>query len=283
MSKLPAQEAGAKGQKRGGKQADATGEAEETGMTLWEHLEELRSRLVKMILAFLIGFGAAWSQKERLLDLLTVPLRVVWKEASLHFAAPTDLFFAYVRLAALAGFVFALPIMLWQIWSFVAPGLYSREKRYAIPFVVSSCGLFAGGGYFGWKIAFPLAFKFLIVGLQGSIGGMEVKATIMVGDYMDFVMRMLLAFGLAAELPVLVFFLAIAGIVNHTHLIKFFRYFIVIDFIIAAVVTPPDVMSQLLLAIPLAFLYVFSIGVAWVFARKPTPPDEPEEPDAAAS
>jgi sec-independent protein translocase protein TatC len=202
---------------------------------------------------------------------------VVWKDATLHFSAPAALFVAYVRLAALAGFVFALPIMLWQVWAFIAPGLYTREKRYAVPFVASSCGLFAAGGYFGWKVAFPLAFKFLIVGMGGPPGGIEVKPTIMVGDYMDFVMRMLLAFGLASELPVLVFFLSIAGLVTHRQLIKFFRYFLVIDFIVAAVITPPDVMSQLLLAVPLALLYIVSIGVAWIFARKrEEPPPEAE-------
>lgn len=275
MSKLPTQDEDAK-RGRSDKNAPDKEDPEAGGMTLWEHLEELRSRLVKMILAFLVGFGAAWAYKERLLEVLTKPLLVAWPEASLHFSSPAALFVAYVRLAALAGFVFALPIMLWQVWAFVAPGLYSREKRYAIPFVVSSCGLFGAGGYFGWKVAFPLAFKFLIVGLQGKVGGLEVKATIMVGDYMDFVMRMLLAFGLAAELPVLVFFLAVAGLVTHKHLIKFFRYFLVIDFIIAAVITPPDVMSQLLLAIPLALLYILSIGVAFIFQRKPAPPDEPD-------
>jgi sec-independent protein translocase protein TatC len=267
MSKLPAQD-GKQPNKDAPEQDDG-----EAGMTLWEHLEELRSRIVKMILAFVVGFGAAWSYKETLLDLLTQPLMVVWKDATLHFSAPAALFVAYVRLAALAGFVFALPIMLYQVWAFIAPGLYTREKRYAVPFVVTSCGLFAGGGYFGWKVAFPLAFKFLIVGLHGPTGGIEVKPTIMVGDYMDFVMRMLLAFGLASELPVLVFFLSIAGLVNHRQLIKFFRYFLVIDFVIAAVITPPDVMSQLLLAVPLALLYVLSIGVAWVFARKRPEPE----------
>ncbi|HEY3497210.1 MAG TPA: twin-arginine translocase subunit TatC, partial [Polyangiaceae bacterium] len=272
MSKLPTQDDAKKGG-RSDKNAPEKDDAEPAGMTLWEHLEELRSRLIKMILAFLAGFGAAWFYKETVLGALIRPLKTAWPEASLHFSSPAALFLAYVRIAALAGFVFALPIMLYQVWAFVAPGLYSREKRYAIPFVVSSCGLFAGGGYFGWKVAFPLAFKFLIVGFQGVVGGVKIEATIMIGDYIDFVMRMLLAFGLAAELPVLVFFLAVAGLVTHKQMIKFFRYFLVIDFVVAAIVTPPDVMSQLLLAIPLAILYVLSIGVAYIFQRKPPPPD----------
>ena len=274
MSKLPEQD-----------EKPGKSEQEPDGMTLWEHLEELRGRLVKMLIAFAIGGIAAWSQKERLLGILTTPFVEAWNKghhsehAALHFPAPASLFFEYVRLSALSGFVFALPIMLYQVWAFVAPGLYSREKRYALPFVASSCLLFAGGGYFGWGVAFPLAFRFLLGLSDKPVEGLEVKPTVMISDYLDFVMRMLLSFGLAAELPVLVFFLAVAGIVTHRHLIKFFRYFLVLDFVVAAVVTPPDVTSQLLLAIPLAGLYIFSIGVAWLFARKPKPPD-PEDPDA---
>jgi sec-independent protein translocase protein TatC len=149
----------------------------------------------------------------------------------------------------------------------VAPGLYSREKRLALPFVVTSCGLFAAGGYFGWRVAFPVAFQFLL-SFAGTIGTLEVKPTVMVSEYIEFVTNMLLAFGLMAELPVLAFFLSVAGIITHRHLIKFFRYFIVLAFVVAAVITPPDPVSQLLLAIPLILLYVVSIGVAYVFSRR---------------
>ena len=249
-------------------------------MTIWEHLDELRSRLVKMLIAFIIGAGLSWWQRELLLDILTDPFVRGWQSGpnvtgkpELVFLSPAALFIAYVRLSALSGVVLALPIMLWQVWSFVAPGLYSREKRLALPFVVSSCGLFAGGGYFGWKVAFPIAFQFFL-GMAGPVGKtLQVKPTVTVSDYLDFVTNMLLAFGLMAELPVLVFFLSIAGLVTHKHLIKFFRYFIVIAFVIAAVVTPPDPLSQLLLACPLILLYVVSIGVAYVFSRR-RPKDE---------
>ena len=254
-------------------------------MTIWEHLEELRARIVKMGIAFIIGAGLSWWQKELLLDLLTEPFVKGWQSGAhvtgkpeLVFLSPAALFLGYVRLSALSGIVLALPIMLYQVWAFVAPGLYSKEKRLAIPFVVSSCGLFAGGGYFGWKVAFPIAFQFFL-GMAGKVGStLEVKPTVTVSDYLDFVTNMLLAFGLMAELPVLVFFLSVAGIVNHKHLIKFFRYFIVIAFVIAAVVTPPDPLSQLLLACPLILLYGVSIGVAYIFARKPKA-EEPKQND----
>lgn len=251
-------------------------------MTIWEHLEELRSRIVKMMLAFLLGAGLAWWKKEDLLRLLTEPY-VIGGGKALYFPAPAALFIEYVRLSAIAGVIFALPIMLYQIWAFVAPGLYSREKRLAIPFVVSSCALFAAGGYFGWRFAFPVAFKFLL-SFEGQLSPqMKVQDNVMVGEYLSFVTHLLLAFGLMAELPILAFFLSVAGIVTHKHLIKFFRYFIVLAFVVAAVLTPPDPISQLMLAIPLILLYVVSIGVAYVFSRRPKEEAESESENAAKS
>jgi len=164
------------------------------------------------------------------------------------------------------GLVLSLPIMLYQLWSFIAPGLYSREKRLALPFVGSSCLLFAAGGYFCWRLVFPMAFQYLL-GFAGPVGNLQVTPTVMIDEYIDFCMRMLIAFGVVFELPVLVMFLSIAGLVTHKHLIKFARYFVVIAFVIAAVITPPDIASQFLLAIPLCLLYVISIGIAWIFSR----------------
>jgi sec-independent protein translocase protein TatC len=246
---------------------------EQHQMTIWEHLEELRSRIVKMMIAFLIGAIVSWIYRQELFQLITVPFVEAWKAARpdqpvITFPAPASLFIAYVRLSALAGVVGALPFMLWQIWAFIAPGLYSREKRLALPFVVSSCALFAAGGYFAWKVAFKIAFEFFLR-MSGPVGPIEVKPSVMVSEYLDFVTNMLLAFGLMAELPVLVFFLSVAGLVNHKHLIKFFRYFIVIAFVVAAVITPPDPLSQLLLAVPLVLLYAVSIIVAFFFSRRP--------------
>jgi sec-independent protein translocase protein TatC len=251
---------------------------EDGSMTLWEHLEELRGRIVRMALAFLAGATVSWIYKERLLDWLTIPFRRAWKEnglpgePNLNFDSPAALFIAYVHLAALAGFIVALPFILYQLWAFIAPGLYRREKRFAIPFVVSSCALFALGGYFGWAVAFPRAFGFLLSFAKPTPGtpGPEhwhVQPTVMIGEYIDFVLRMFIAFGATAELPILVLFLSIAGLVTHRHLIKFFRYFIVVAFIISAILTPPDPMSQILMAVPLIGLYGVSIGVAWFITK----------------
>ena len=252
---------------------------EEHVMTFWEHLEELRSRMVRMIIAFILGGGTAWYFREELMKVLARPFVESWThghhEGKAHFTvlAPADAFMAYVQLSAMAGAIFALPIVLYQVWAFIAPGLYSREKRLAIPFVFASCGLFVGGGYFGFKFAFPKAFDFLL-GFTGKLGGIDIDANVTVGKYIDFVTHMLVAFGVAFELPVLAFFLSIAGLIDYKQLIKFFRYFIVLAFVISAVLTPPDPLSQLLLAIPLCGLYGVSILVAYFFGRKPPAPEE---------
>ncbi len=254
--------------------------SDELQMTFWEHLEELRGRILKALLAFALGAGISWYFREDVLIWLTTPFINAWSQSittkapSLHFPAPASLFIAYLRLSLMSGFIFALPVIFYQVWAFVAPGLYARERRFAIPFVVSSTALFLGGGYFGWKVAFPVAFKYLL-DFSGSVRNasisINIEPTVMIGDYIEFISRMLLAFGAVFELPVLVFFLSVAGIVNHTHLIKFSRYFVVLAFFIAAIITPPDIMSQFLLAIPLCLLYVVSIGIAWAMGRK-TPP-----------
>lgn len=247
---------------------------EEHTMTFWEHLEELRTRLIRAVLAFLVGGVVAWIYREKLLLLLVTPFMRAWNEnnlggsASLHFPAPASLFLAYVKLALLGGFVLAFPIILYQVWAFVAPGLYSREKRLAIPFVIVSCALFLLGGYYGWRLAFPIAFQYLL-SFSGPVGtdAFQVTPTVMIGDYIEFVTYMLLGFGAGFELPVLIFFLSLAGVVTHQHLIRFFRYFIVVAFLAGAVLTPPDILSQVILAIPLCFLYGLSIGIAWVIDR----------------
>jgi len=253
-------------------------------MSLWGHLRELRSRLIRMLLAFAAGAVGCWLYKERILGFLTLPYEIAFREINktdqpaLHFDSPAALFLAYLQLTALAGFIVALPMVLYQLWAFIAPGLYSREKRFAAPFVLSSCLLFGGGSYFGWAFASPAAFRFLLsfmsikpapgtgTALHQSSSAI-VLPTIMIGDYLDFVTRIFLAFGITAELPILAAFLAIAGVVTHRHLIQFFRYFIVIAFVISAIVTPPDLFSQILLAVPLIGLYGISIGIVWLITR----------------
>lgn len=238
-------------------------------MTFWEHLDELRSRMFKAILAVVAGGIGAWWYKKELLQLAMYPLQAGWtgdQKPVIHFPTPAAMFIAYIMLAVLGGLVLALPILFYQLWAFISPGLYKKEKRLVGPFVFVSTVLFAGGVYFGWKIALPTALEYLL-SYREEFPGFIVEDTIMIGDYMSFVTRLLLAFGASFELPVLVFFLAAAGVVNHKQLLKFSRYFIVLSFFISAIITPPDALSQLLLAIPLIELYFISVGLAWMVNR----------------
>ncbi len=249
-------------------------ELEEGHMTFWEHLQELRIRLIRMVLAFLAGAAVAWYFKETLLVVLTRPYIEGWPDQatrpSLHFSDPAGLFVSYVKISILGGLILSLPIQLYQIWAFVAPGLYAKEKWIAGPFVILSTGLFCVGSYFGWRVVFPIAFQYLLsyaeIPLESTL---QVQPTVMIESYLSFVTRALLAFGAVFEIPVVVFFLSFAGVINHTHLIKFARYFIVIAFILAAVITPPDPLSQILLAAPLILLYTLSIGIAWLVHKRP--------------
>lgn len=246
-------------------------------MTLWDHLAELRRRLVWSIVALLIGGAIAWEFRELLLAFMVKPFVGAWHsrnipgEPMLHFQTPAAAFLAYFKLSILGGAAAASPVVFYQLWSFVAPGLYAKEKKFIIPFVGSSTFLFIGGGYFGWRLVFPLAFEYLL-GLSGNVeaGGLAVNPTVMMGDYIDFVTRMLLGFGLIFEIPLFIFFLSVAGIINYLHLIRYGRWFVVASFVASAIITPPDITSQVLMALPMVGLYILSIGLAFVFGKPPT-------------
>jgi sec-independent protein translocase protein TatC len=245
-------------------------------MSFWDHLSELRSRLIRSILAIIVGVGVAWTFREPILAWLTRPYTVAWTSLklagppNLHFPGPADLFFSYLKMSVIGGVVFALPVVFYQLWAFIAPGLYAKEKRLALPFVGASSLLFGAGIYFAWRVALPLAYRYLL-GLSGHVSGstLSVTPTIMIEQYLDSIAQMLIAFGAAFELPVLALFLSLAGIINYRHLIRFSRYFIVVAFILAAIFTPPDIVSQLILAVPLCLLYGLSIVITWLFGAKP--------------
>jgi len=246
-------------------------------MTFWEHLEELRKRLTWSVIAFFVGCCIAWYFHEPMLNVLYDPFKKSWVEQhvpgdpTLHFAAPSAAFIAYFRLSMIGGVALAAPFIFYQLWSFISPGLYSKEKRYIIPFVGLSTILFLGGGYFGWRVAFPISFNYFL-GLGREMGntGVKIMPTIMMGEYIDFCVQMLLGFGLVFELPMILLFLSIAGIINYLHLIQYGRYFILVAFIVAAIFTPPDVPDQLAMAIPMCLLYAISIGLVYIFGKPPT-------------
>lgn len=258
--------------------------SDEKSMTFWEHLDELRDRVRRALIVFVIGCVAAWYAREYVLTVLVYPFRKAWVQQNLpgapqlHFAAPSDAFMAYVKQSMIAGFVFAAPFIFWQLWAFIAPGLYAKEKKSALLFVFFSTLLFAVGGTFGWYVAFPVAFSYFL-SLSGDLGanGVAITPTVMMTDYLDFVGRLLLAFGVIFEIPLVSLFLSSAGIVNYKQMWKFGRWFVLIAFTIGAALTPPDVTSQLVMAIPMCTLYLISIGLAYVFGKKPFEDVEAEE------
>ena len=265
---------------------DPTQEPEEDEpMTVFEHIGELRGRLIRCILAMIPGVAIAWVFRERLMQFLVSPLADAWIELGLgeptiHFANPIDPFVAYLKISIMGGFMLASPVIFWQAWGFIAPGLYNREKRYAIPFAAASTFFFVGGAMFGYKIVFPIGFETLL-GMGGMLPDdtMNVQPTIMINEYLTLAVRMLLAFGVVFEIPVVVTVLAAAGIVNWKQLLNFGRWWVLVAAVLSALLTPPDVGSQLFMIVPLVVLYFASVGIAYFVGPKP-PDDEDDESES---
>ncbi|HEX2677274.1 MAG TPA: twin-arginine translocase subunit TatC [Polyangiales bacterium] len=263
--------------------------AEDVPMTIFEHLGELRSRLIKAVLGTLPGMAVAWAYKEYLLDFLLAPYARAWQNLKLgigapkiHFGGLIDPFSVYMKLSIICGIIFASPWMFYQAWAFIAPGLYKTEKRYALPFVLASSVFFIGGAFFGYAMVFPPAFE-TFLSLSGTLPSAQVSVepTIMLNDYMELATQMLIAFGVVFEVPVVVTFLALVGLVNYKQLFRFGRWFVVIASIIAAILTPPDVASQMMMMVPLVTLYFLSVGIAYFLGPKP-PPDPERDPEPGA-
>lgn len=239
----------------------------EEQLPLMTHLEELRKRLTIAAIAWFVAFLGCYSFAEKLFGFIAAPVKTALPEgSSLVFINATEPFFTYMKLGALAGLMVALPIILWQVWGFIAPGLYKSEKRLAIPFVFASCLCFGVGTYFGFFFVFPRIFTFLIsFGLDGSLAPM-----LSMGGYLSFATKLLFAFGVVFELPIIIFFLARIGVVDYKWLAAKRKYALVIGFVIGAVLTPPDVFSQTALALPFVILYEIGIWVARFFGKKKT-------------
>ncbi|MCL2779810.1 MAG: twin-arginine translocase subunit TatC [Polyangiaceae bacterium] len=243
-------------------------------MTIWEHLGELRSRLVRALSALFVGSLVCWVFREKLLSWLSLPYIAAWRDKfpndppELQTLAPADAFVNYMQLAIAFGVVLATPVIFYQLWAFVSPGLYAREKRYIVPFVVFSTSLFLAGVAFAYYIAFPFSFRYFL-SLLGDVGGIRLTQRTTMEQYLDFTTRMLLAFGFVFELPLFIAFLALAGIVTPAGLLRFSRWAIISAFIVGAVVTPgPEVSSQIAVSLALVALYFLSVGVAFVVAKR---------------
>jgi sec-independent protein translocase protein TatC len=233
-------------------------------MTFLEHLEELRKRLVVSCLAVAVGFLLCWWRAKELFQILQKPvLSALPPGTKLAYTQLTEPFMLYINLALIAGIFVASPVLLWQVWLFVAPGLYKHEKRWAAPFVVISVLFFVGGGFFGYAVGFPMVTKFLVS------TGTDFTPVLKIDDYLDLVAKVLLGMGLVFETPILIFFLARIGVVTEKWLLQKFRYAVLVIFVIAAIITPtPDIPTQCAFALPMCALYLLGVFMAWAFKPK---------------
>jgi sec-independent protein translocase protein TatC len=260
-------------------------------MSFGDHLEELRKRLKYAFYAVILCTLVAYGFSEFLFAMMAQPLIEAWTNADLgnpqlHFANPIEPFFTFLKLSLMVGIFASSPVIFYQLWSFVAPGLYRKERRYGLPFAVLSGLFFTGGASFGYFLVFPFAFEFFLGFAKANMGSLneimgqqidlsdavkhtfKLTPTLMMSEYFGLVWRLLLAFGLVFELPLFIFFLSMAGVVSYQTLWRFNRYFVVLSFVVGAMLTPPDIITQVLMATPLLILYNLAILLSWIFFRK---------------
>jgi sec-independent protein translocase protein TatC len=233
--------------------------AELPGMSLMEHLDELRKRIVHSAIYLAVGFFAAWFFHDRLVDIIQSPLIKVGK--SLVMTHPMDALNLDLQVSLIGGAILAAPFILFQVWLFIAPGLYQKERRFVVPFMAATVGLFLGGAAFGYFWVLPGAIKILVIGF-----GHNFTPMITIDEYSSFFLSIILGLGISFEMPILIFFLAMFGIVSPRFLWTNIRYAILIVFIVAACICPsPDPWTMCLYAVPMLTLYVIGIAVAfWV-------------------
>jgi sec-independent protein translocase protein TatC len=252
-----------------GKIAAPTGAEEDElpRMGFFEHLEELRKRLIVSIVTVFLTFLACWNWAPEIFEFLARPIRRVLPPGQdLAYTTLTEPFLMYFRVALLAGTLLASPILLWQIWLFISPALYRREKKWVLPFVGFGVLFFLSGCAFAYYEAFPLVVNFLI-GI-----GKPFHAVITINEYVGMATKLILGLGLCFEMPILVFFFARLGIVSERWLLAKFKYAVLVIFIIAAVITPtPDIATQCVFALPMIGLYLLGILVAWLFRKRESP------------
>src|SRR5579871_558429 len=239
--------------------AAVTDRAELPGMSLMEHLDELRKRLIRAVIYLLIGFAVAYIFHERLYGIVQHPMDAL--NLQLNFTHPTDGLNLYLKTSLVGGAILASPFILYQVWLFISPGMYSNEKRYVVPFMTATVSLFLIGVWFAYHWVLPGALRVLI----GDFGR-RFHPIITIEDYTNFFLSVILGLGITFELPILIFFLSILGIVDAKFLLRHIRYAILVIFVIAAIICPlPDPFSMCLFATPMLALYMVGVGVAWIF------------------
>lgn len=237
-------------------------------MSLLQHLEELRKRIIYSLAAVVACTAAAWWWVRDIYALIAKPVTVVLEknkiDPHLVYQNPTDPFNMYMKVGLMAGIFIASPFLLYQLWMFVSPGLYRNEKRFVLPFLFLSVGLFLSGGLFGYKIVFPVALDFLI-----SSYGSDFKAMITIPEYTSLFLTIILGISIIFELPIVLGFLATMGVVNAKFLFRHIRGAVLVFFVIAAVLTPTtDILNMTIYAAPMILLYILSIGIAWLVHPK---------------
>ena len=240
---------------------------DEKKLPLTAHLQELRKRLILSFIAVGAGFILCYALAQPIFDILAAPLlKVMPTGGSLIFISVAEAFFTYMKVAFIAGLILASPFVLYQVWAFVAPGLYQKEKRYVVPFVLGGSLFFAMGVLFGYFVAIPIGFKFLLGYATDFIKPMPSMK-----EYLSFSIKFLLAFGLVFEFPVVLVLLSRIGVIDAKMLSRQRKYAILLIFVFAAVMTPPDIVSQVLMALPLMGLYELSILLSKIFGKKSKP------------
>jgi sec-independent protein translocase protein TatC len=249
--------------------SDKTDENELGGqMSFLEHLDELRKRIIRSLLSLCVGVAIAAFFIEDIYAFVMLPLRQMLRPGeTMIYTYPTEAFMLYLRIALIAGLFIAAPLIFAQVWLFVAPALYAKERRYAIPFVLLSTIGFIAGAAFSHYVAFPLMWRFF-----GSFSNDLVSFMPRIEDAFSLYMRMLLGMALVFQMPALVFFLARMGVVTARWMVRQFKYAVLVIVIVAAVITPSaDIASQMIVAVPMLGLYVLSIAIAWLFGKKRAP------------
>ena len=272
--------------------AERDPEIDDTRMSFVDHLRELRVRIRNSVVALIGGFAVAYTFKQEIFFLLLRPLLDSWDRLraanptlgapQLHFGSLIEPFWTYFSLALWAGVFVASPFIFHQLWKFIAPGLYKRERSFGVLFAGASAISFVGGAVFCYFLVLPAVYDFLLgystaniaevsqpFGIDYSLGeAVMLQPTLFMRDYLDFARKLLLGFGLVFELPLLILVLSLMGMVTHRSLWKFNRWWIVLAFTVSAILTPPDVISQILMAGPLVILYNLSIIISWLVTRR---------------
>lgn len=236
-------------------------------MGLLQHLEELRQRVIYSLVSVVVFFGVGWYFAEKIFFLMEKPIKAALiahgYDPRLSYANPTDPFNIYLKIGLYSGIFLASPVILYQLWMFISPGLYRREKRFILPFLFLSVGLFLSGGYFGFRVVYPVALDFLIGFTK------DLKPVIMASEYLDLFLTIILGLAIVFELPIVLGFMGMMGVVNARFLFKHIRGAIFLFFVVAAILTPTtDPLNMSIYAAPLIGLYIMSIGIVWLVHPK---------------